>query len=87
MAQNFLLKKIAEHSIIVLDNATFHKKPVLPHLARAKHCGVWFSPPCSANWNPIEKKWAWLKPTLGKTLRHRESFDGALYDSFQVNDL
>lgn len=80
-----LLRDIPENSIIILDNATFHKKSVLPELARERHCEVWFLPPYSPDLNPIEKKWAWLKRTLRKVLFHYDSFDNALSDVFQVN--
>jgi hypothetical protein len=35
-----LLKEVKPRSIIILDNATFHKKSVLPNIARLKNCMV-----------------------------------------------
>ena len=76
--ENCLLKEIKPKSIIVLDNATFHKKSILPDLARRHNCEVLFLPPYSPNLNPIEKKWAWIKKTLRKTLPNFSSFELAL---------
>ena len=80
-----LLKEIAENSIIILDNATFHKKSILSSLAKTKRCEVLFLPPYSPDLNPIEKKWAWLKRSLRKRLQLFESFDDALRDTFLVS--
>ena len=68
----------------MLDNARFHKKSVLPELAQQYGCEVLFLPPYSPDLNPIEKKWAWLKRKLHKTLQNYSSFDTVLHILFQV---
>jgi len=78
------LKTIGEGKVIVLDNATFHKKSVLPDLAKKYNCEVLFLPPYSPDLNPIEKKWAWLKQKLRSILSQFDSFDLALWNVFQV---
>ena len=83
--ENCLLKEINEGSIIILDNATFHKKSTLPDLAKIKNCTVLFLPPYSPDLNPIEKRWAWLKQKLRKILHDFNSFDDAIQTVFQVN--
>ena len=80
---NCLLKEVGEHSIIILDNATFHRKSVLPNLARQHNCELLFLPPYSPDLNPIEKKWAWLKRTLRNFLSNFNSLDDALWTAFQ----
>ena len=79
-----LLKELRPGSVIVLDNATFHRKSVLPALAAQKNCTVLFLPPYSPDLNPIENKWAWLKNRLRKVLPNFDSFDLAVKDCFQV---
>ena len=79
-----LLKEATPGSVIVLDNATFHRKSVLPGLAAQKNCSVLFLPPYSPDLNPIENKWAWLKNRLRKVLPDFSSFDLAVRDCFQV---
>jgi len=76
--EHCLLKEIMRGSVIILDNATFHKKSVLPDLAKSHHCEVLFLPPYSPDLNPIENKWAWLKKRLRKILPDFDSFEHAL---------
>lgn len=83
--KNCLLKEVAAGSTIILDNATFHKKAVLISLAASYHCEVLFLPPYSPDLNPIEKKWAWLKRKLREVLYLFDSFDYALWNTFQIN--
>ena len=79
-----LLNELQPGSVIVLDNATFHRKSILPSLAAQKNCTVLFLPAYSPDLNPIEKKWAWLKKRLRKILPLFVSFELAAQDCFQV---
>ena len=83
--EHCLLKEIDEGSTIVLDNATFHRKSILPNLARKYNCEVLFLPPYSPDLNPIEKKWAWIKRKLRQFLHNFDSFDRAMQNCFQVS--
>lgn len=83
--QHCLLKEAPKGATIVLDNATFHKKSILPPLAKAAGCDVLFLPPYSPNLNPIEKKWAWLKKMLRKILANHISLDNAICSIFKLN--
>lgn len=83
--ENCLLKDVRPGSVIVLDNATFHKKSVLPDLAKRYNCEVLFLPPYSPDLNPIEKKWAWIKQILRNILHNFDVFDDAMQTVFQVN--
>jgi len=80
--EHCLLREVEQGSVIVLDNATFHKKSVLPNLARQYGCELLFLPPYSPDLNPIEKKWAWLKKRLLKILPQCSSFEHAMANSF-----
>jgi transposase len=80
--ENCLLKEVNTGSVIILDNATFHKKSVIPLLAVAADCRVIFLPPYSPDLNPIEKRWAWLKRKLREILHDFDAFDDALYSAF-----
>ena len=56
-----LLPSIAPNSVIVPDNATFHKrKDALLKVKQQGHI-LLFLPPYSPDLNPIEKKWAQAK--------------------------
>ena len=77
-----LLKEVKKGSTIILDNATFHKKSVLPDLAKRYGCAVLLLPPYSPDLNPTEKKWAWHKTRLRKILPDFSSFDDAFLTCF-----
>jgi transposase len=83
--ENRLLNEVKPGSVIVLDNATFHRKTVLPGLAHLKNCTVLFLPAYSPDLNPIEKKWAWLKRKLRELLPSFNSFDETVQNIFQVS--
>jgi len=77
-----LLNEVESGSVIVLDNATFHRKSIIPDLALHKNCRVLFLPPYSPDLNPIEKKWAWLKGRLRNILPNFDAFYLALFACF-----
>ncbi len=61
-----LLPNTSNNSVIVLDNATFHKRnDILQAIEKAGHI-VEFLPPYSSDLNPIEKKLAQAKNIIKK---------------------
>jgi len=81
--ENCLLREIDKGCVIVLDNATFHRKSTLSDLASKYGCNILFLPPYSPDLNPMELKWAWLKQKLRDILLYFDSFDLALWAVFQ----
>ena len=63
-----LLKQLAPGSILVLDNASFHKAPSTLMLAQAAGIRLLFLPAYSPDLNPIEHIWAAFKTLLRKDL-------------------
>ena len=63
-----LLSVVPEGSVIIMDNASFHRKNKLYEIAARHGFSVLFLPPYSPELNPIEKSWAnlkcWLKDNL-----------------------
>ncbi|MBP3195003.1 MAG: transposase, partial [Cardiobacteriaceae bacterium] len=57
----FLMKELKPNSVIVLDNASFHKIENLREYAKKYGHTVLNLPPYSPELNPIEKTWANLK--------------------------
>jgi transposase len=56
-----LIPKLPEKSVVVMDNATFHKgADMVKALENAGHT-LLYLPPYSPDLNPIEKKWAQVK--------------------------
>ena len=78
------LPVIKKGTVIVMDNASFHRKKQLICAAQKAGCSLIFLPPYSPQFNPIEKFWSWLKRYLRKILPFHKSFDNALYTAFQV---
>jgi len=62
--REMLLPSIPAGSVIVLDNAAFHKSPGLLALVESSGCSLLFLPAYSPDLNPIEHVWAKLKKKL-----------------------
>lgn len=62
-----LLPKSPSNSVIIMDNATFHKRSDMIEAIEAAGHTALFLPPYSPDLNPIEHKWA-----QAKAIRRRE---------------
>ena len=80
----FFLPALAMGSVIVMDNASFHRKAVLIALAAEVGCRVIFLPPYSPDLNPIEKYWACLKKKIKTIISDSDSLSAAIYSCFQT---
>lgn len=56
-----LLPILSKGSIIILDNATFHRSNETLALVAEAECKLLFLPPYSPHLNPIEKMWGSIK--------------------------
>lgn len=56
-----LLESLDEKTVIVMDNATFHKRDDTRKAIESSGHILLFLPPYSPDLNPIEKKWAQAK--------------------------
>ena len=80
-----LLPALPPDTVIVMDNASFHRKAQLFSIAQKYGFRLIFLPPYSPELNPIENFWASLKKWLRSFLSLFSSFDDALFDAFQVS--
>lgn len=63
-----LLPQLPRHSVIVMDNATFHKGKDMTEALEISGHTLLYLPPYSPDLNPIEKKWAQAKAKRRKEL-------------------
>lgn len=79
-----LLPSLPPDAVIVMDNASFHRKARLICIGQKYGIRLIFLPPYSPEFNPIENFWAWLKRYLRSALSRFDSFYDALFAAFQV---
>ena len=65
-----LIPVLPKHSVIVMDNASFHKREDMTQCLEQAGHQVEFLPPYSPDLNPIEHKWAQVK-----SIRRRQRCD------------
>ena len=61
---NVLLPTLRPRDIVVLDNLSAHKDTQTIELIESVGAEVWFLPPYSPDFNPIEKMWSKIKQFL-----------------------
>jgi transposase len=80
-----LLPSIPDNSILVWDNASFHKSKELQDLIEQAGHIMMFLPPYSPDLNPIEHKWHELKQRLRSFYDTTKDFIDNLID--QINSM
>ena len=75
-----LLPVLPEDSVVVMDNASFHKRADILEAIEQAGGLVVFLPPYSPDFNPIEKKWA-----QAKAIRRRERCEVETLFSRHIN--
>ena len=83
--QQCLLPALTQKSVIILDNARFHRMGVLREMAEKLGHKVLPLAPYSPELNPIEKVWANIKRYLRTVLSDYARFDDALVSYFDFN--
>ncbi|VPW75613.1 IS630-Spn1, transposase Orf2 [Streptococcus pneumoniae] len=76
--QKFLLPTLNTPSVIIMDNARFHRMGKLELLCKEFGHKLLPLPPYSPEYNPIEKTWAHIKKHLKKVLPSCNTFYKAL---------
>jgi len=62
--ERVLAPSLQAGDIVVLDNLAPHKMPAVVEAIKARGAQVWFLPPYSPDFNPIEKMWSKIKAYL-----------------------
>ena len=63
----------AEGTVLVMDNASFHKGGKIRELIEEAKCELLYLAPYSPDMNPIEKCWEWLKKIIRRERKHHEN--------------
>jgi transposase len=85
--ENELLPQVKRGQIIVMDNASFHRKKALRKIMRWKRKKLLFLPAYSPDFNKAEKKWANMKQALPDLIPQHASLEKAVYSYFGVSIL
>lgn len=62
--EHVLVPELSPGSIVVMDNLSAHKSPVIARLIRDAGGELWYLPPYSPDFNPIEQMWSKVKSRL-----------------------
>lgn len=82
--ERMLIPSLNRKTIIILDNASFHRMNKLQEIAQRYEHIILPLPPYSPELNPIEKCWANIKELMRKILPFFNNFDSALSYCFEV---
>ena len=63
-----LLPKLSSKSVVVMDNATFHKRKDIQDIIKSAGHTLEYLPVYSPDLNPIENKWAHIKSLRRKLM-------------------
>lgn len=82
--EEILLPQLPQDAVIIMDNASFHRKRQLNEIVENNNIRLIFLPPYSPELNPIEKFWANMKKFLQNFLNKFSSLDDAIHSFFKV---
>lgn len=68
-----LLPQCEEGTVLVMDNASFHKGGKIKELIEGAKCELLYLAPYSPDMNPIEKCWGWMKRIIRRERKNQES--------------
>jgi len=77
--EHMLVPALPRESIVVMDNLSAHKSPAIARLLHGAGAELWYLPPYSWDFNPIELMWAKVKSSLRSAkARIQEELGGAI---------
>ena len=83
--EQFLVPALRPGNVVVMDNLPAHKAADVREAIEAVGCDLWYLPPYSPDFNPIEKLWskvkAWLRRVMATTF---EALSDAVVDALQA---
>ncbi len=89
--EHVLVPTLQGGEIVVLDNLSSHKHSRVAELINAAGAEVWYLPPYSPDFNPIEQMWSKVKQILrslaARTLDGLIKAIGSAFDQVTTDDL
>ena len=82
--ERHLIPELAQGAVVVMDNASFHRKKRLYEIAGQHKIKIIFLPPYSPELNPIEHFWHWLKKRICDLLKISQNLDEVISSIFKV---
>ena len=82
--EKYLLPEVPKDGVVILDNASFHRKKRLYEITEEHQIKLIFLPPYSPELNPIEHFWNWLKKMTTNMLKFFPDLDNAIFAAFQM---
>lgn len=79
-----LLPSLRAEQVVIMDNASFHKSPVLAMEAKKYGVEIIYLPAYSPDLNPIEKFWANLKRNIRKIIKKCRNLQDAITQAFAI---
>ena len=74
------LPKLPPNSVVIMDNASYHKSMELKELFKLNNIELMYLPPYSPELNPIEKLWGLAK----KELRNYYDYNKTLFENLSI---
>ena len=74
-----LVPKLRKRQIVIMDNASIHKRKEIRKVIEKAGCHLVYQPPYSPDLNPIEHFWNWLKKKIRSLKLKFDSLDEAMY--------
>ncbi len=81
--EQMLIPELPPGYVVMMDRASFHRKPRTRELIEAAGCRLIYLPSYSPDFNKIESWWAILKAKIRAILPGAESFIAAIESAFQ----
>ena len=82
--RDYLVPNLRSGDIVLMDNVNFHKSEAIQACIESVGATLWFLPPYSPDFSPIENMWSKIKSILRKLApRTKRQFKKALATAFE----
>jgi transposase len=76
--ETMLVPKLKKRQIVIMDNASIHKRKEIREAIKKAGCHLVYQPPYSPDLNPIERFWSWLKKKIRSLKQKFDSLADAI---------